>query len=330
MDYADIIDYLNGHATPAGREALEAWLEASEENRRQFRRIKQLWEVSGKALQPEAPEVDTAWRKVRGRIRPSTGYFRILGRVAAVLLLMLAGYWLWHIASPVPQLEARQGGQMAKEAVILPDGSKVWLHRESVLSYPKAFKGQERLVRLSGEAYFEVAHDEAHPFLIETGDATVRVLGTSFGLMAYPDSSAAWVQVNSGKVAFYPNGEEGREVVLEKGQGAELDRKTGELHRLNASDANRIAWRTRKLGFQNSSLEEMATVVEETYGVQIVFENPQLSTCRFTASFNEEPLEAVLQALNALFGIEWRREGQVIVLNGEGCEPVRRQEQGNE
>ncbi|MCB0589385.1 MAG: DUF4974 domain-containing protein, partial [Phaeodactylibacter sp.] len=140
----------------------------------------------------------------------------------------------------------------------------------------------------------------------------------------------AWVQVNSGKVAFYPNGEEGREVVLEKGQGAELDRKTGELHRLNASDANRIAWRTRKLDFQNSSLEEMATVVEETYGVQIVFENPQLSTCRFTASFNEEPLEAVLQALNALFGIEWRREGQVIVLNGEGCEPVRRQEQGNE
>lgn len=319
MDYADIIDYLNGHAGAAERAAMEAWLEASSGNRREFQRVKRLWEASGGALQPEAPDVDAAWRKVRRRIRRPVRFLPVLARVAAAVLLLLAGYWVWQNFQPIPMLEASQGVQLATEALLLPDGSRVWLHKESAIFYPESFRGGKRLVRLSGEAYFEVARDESFPFLIETDAATVRVLGTSFGMMAYPDSSVAWVQVNSGRVAFYPNFSKDQQIVLEKGEGAVLDRASKRLQRLGPKAANRLAWRTRKLDFQNTSLEEMAAILESTYGVKIIFENAQLARCRFTASFDGEPLEAVLQTLNALFRIEWMQEGQVVRLKGEGC-----------
>ena len=319
MDYPDIIDYLNGHATETEREAMEVWIAASPDNRRQFQRVQRLWEASGKALQPEPPEVEAAWRKVRSRTRRPLRLLPVLGRIAATVLLFLAGYWMWNTFQPIPQLEARQGAQPATEAVMLPDGSEVWLKKNSVLYYPESFEGKQRLVRLAGEAYFEVARDEARPFLIETGEATVRVLGTSFGVMAYPDSSTAWVQVNSGRVAFYPNGAAGQQMVLQKGEGAVLNKASGQLKPMAPNAANRIAWRTRKLDFQNASLGEAAILLNETYGAQLELENPQLSECRFTASFDQEPLESVLQTLSALFEIEWEREGQAILLRGEGC-----------
>ena len=319
MDYPGIIDYLNGHATETEREAIETWIAASPDNRRQFLRVQRLWEASGKALQPEAPEVEAAWIKVRSRTRRPLRLLPVLGRIAATVLLFLAGYWMWNTFQPISQLEARQGAQPATEAVMLPDGSEVWLKKNSVLYYPESFEGKQRLVRLAGEAYFEVARDEARPFLIETDEATVRVLGTSFGLMAYPDSSTAWVQVNSGRVAFYPNGAAGQQMVLQKGEGAVLNKASGQLKPMAPNAANRIAWRTRKLDFQNASLGEAAILLNETYGAQLELENPQLSECRFTASFDQEPLESVLQTLSALFEIEWEREGQAILLRGEGC-----------
>lgn len=319
MNDADIIDYLNGHASAAERTAMEAWLADSPGNRREFQRVQRLWRGSGAALQPEAPDVDAAWGKVRRRIRRPVRFLPVIGRVAAAVLLLLAGVWAWNVFQPPPQLVARQGAEMATEAFLLPDGSRVWLHKESAIFYPESFTGNKRLVRLSGEAYFEVARDEAHPFLIETDGAAVRVLGTSFGLMAYPDSSTAWVQVNSGRVAFYPVDKESRQVVLEKGEGAQLNKISGQLQRLEPGAANRIAWRTKKLNFQNTTLEEMAATLESTYGVKIIFENAQLASCRFTASFDEEPLESVLQTLNTLFGIRWVQDGQVILLRGEGC-----------
>ncbi|MCB0582442.1 MAG: FecR domain-containing protein [Phaeodactylibacter sp.] len=319
MDYADIIDYLNGHATAAGRQAMEAWLEASPDNRREFQRVQRLWEASGKALQPEAPDVDAAWQQVRRSSRRPARWMPILARAAAAVVFLVAGYFTWSLIQPNPLLEARQGGQPAREAVLLPDGSKVWLSEQSTLRYPESFAGKERLVRLSGRAYFEVAREEARPFLIETDAAAVRVLGTSFGLMAYPDSSTAWVQVNSGKVAFYLKGAEGQQMVLAEGEGALLDKPSGSLQRLGPEAANRIAGRTRKLVFQNASLKEAAQVLKEAYGAELTFENPNLANCRFTASFDREPLEAVLQTLEALFGIKWQRDGQEVFLNGGGC-----------
>lgn len=319
MDYADIVDYLNGHATAAKRRAIEAWLEAGPDNRREFQRVQRLWEASGQALQPAAPDVDAAWEKVSRRTRRPARWMPILARAAAAVIFLLTGYFLWSFLQPAPLLEIRQGAQAAQEALLLPDGSKVWLNPMSVLQFPESFAGKERLVRLSGRAYFEVAREEARPFIIETDAAAVRVLGTSFGLMAYPDSSTAWVQVNSGKVAFYPKGAEGQQMVLAEGEGALLDKHSGSLQRLGPEAANRIAGRTQKLVFQNSSLKEAAQVLEEAYGAELTFENPNLANCRFTASFDREPLEAVLQTLEALFGIGWQRNGQEVLLKGEGC-----------
>ncbi|MCO6491731.1 MAG: FecR domain-containing protein [Phaeodactylibacter sp.] len=319
MDYADLIDYLNGHATAAKRRAIEAWLEASPDNRREFQRVQRLWEASGKAMEPAAPDVDAAWEKVSRRTRRPARWMPILARAAAAVVFLLAGYFMWSLIQPAPLLEARQGGQAAQEAVLLPDGSKVWLNPMSVLQFPESFDGEERLVRLSGRAYFEVARDEARPFIIETDAAAVRVLGTSFGLMAYPDSSTAWVQVNSGKVAFYPKGAEGQQLVLAKGEGAELDKRSGSLQRLGPQAANRIAGRTKKLVFQNASLEEAAKALKEVYGAELTFENPNLANCRFTASFDREPLEAVLQTMEALFAIKWQRDGQAVLVKGAGC-----------
>ena len=108
---------------------------------------------------------------------------------------------------------------------ILSDGTKVWLNAESELDFPVDFIGKERVVRLKGEAYFEVEPDAAHPFVVETKDVRTRVLGTSFNIKAYDNEERVFTTLLTGKVKVSAVGEENESVELTPGMQSDWQKE---------------------------------------------------------------------------------------------------------
>ena len=150
--------------------------------------------------------------------------------------------------------------------ITLPDGSKVWLNAQSSLSYPNTFEaGQPRQVMLKGEAYFEVVRDEQHPFIVDCGKLHTRVLGTSFNVRNYPESSPC-VTLVSGSVQVQ---EANHRVLLKPNQAATLS-STGALRVDEADIDNATCWLEGLFRFDGMTLREILVEVGRWYNMDVV------------------------------------------------------------
>ncbi len=164
-------------------------------------------------------------------------------------------------------------------SVMLADGSKVWLNAASSITYPTAFKGNERKVIISGEAYFEIAHNANMPFIVEKGDMNVKVLGTHFNVNAYDDELTIRTTLIEGSVQVgrsglptpgLPTGQAGSRF-LTPGQQAQVDR-SNEISVVNADLEEVIAWKNGYFNFRNSTIESIMRQVERWYDVDVEYE----------------------------------------------------------
>ncbi len=168
------------------------------------------------------------------------------------------------------KISTPRGGQFQ---VTLPDGSKVWLNAASSLRFPAVFNSPERLVELSGEAYFEIAQDAAKPFRVAVaasgkGPMVIDVLGTAFNVQAYADEPVRTATLINGKVRV-SNGSEGK--VLVPGQQAVL--KGSHQLMVQAADTDAVmAWKNGLISLQNASIEEIMRQVERWYDVDVIYE----------------------------------------------------------
>ena len=128
-------------------------------------------------------------------------------------------------------------------SLVLSDGTRVWLNAESELEYPVAFSSEKREVRLSGEAFFEVARDEARPFYVMVGEVQTRVLGTSFNIKAYDDDTDIVTTLFTGKVEVSPLKDVAKKVVLAPGEQADWNLRAGEMQTAKVDLSQVGAWR---------------------------------------------------------------------------------------
>lgn len=150
----------------------------------------------------------------------------------------------------------------------LADGTKVWLNSDSELMYPSAFTGNERRVKIIGEAYFDVAHNEKKPFIVSVnGQYDVKVLGTEFNVNSYPDSETSSTTLVSGKVA-----------VQFKGDNNELQLAPSEQMLIDSLDCVEVAavnteaftsWKEHRFVFDNEKLSDIAVKMRRCYGMDI-------------------------------------------------------------
>jgi transmembrane sensor len=165
-------------------------------------------------------------------------------------------------------IETPKGGQYQ---VVLPDGSKVWLNAYTSLKFPVSFNNQkERRVELTGEAYFEVAHNKELPFRVVTARQTVEVLGTHFDVNAYADDAATKTTLLEGLVRITAAS---RSAILNPGQQAKLT-NTLDVSEVNTADA--IAWKNGYFNFDDEKLENIMRSVSRWYNVDVVFEDQSL------------------------------------------------------
>lgn len=172
------------------------------------------------------------------------------------------------------RLEVPKGGEYE---LMLADGTKVWLNSDSELEFPLAFRGNKRLVRLKGEAYFEVRHNESKPFEVELQGMEVVVLGTSFNIYAYDD------RVNTtlvkGSVEIHAGG---GNYMLVPGEQASLCEGKVKIEKVDVTE--QIGWKEGKFIFRSKRLEEVMATLARWYNLEIVYQNPEVKDLHFTGN----------------------------------------------
>lgn len=170
----------------------------------------------------------------------------------------------------------------------LCDGTRVWVNADSRLEYPVAFPEKRRAVRLSGEAYFEVAKAEGGaPFIVETERGSVTVTGTEFNVKCYADEAEIATTLVEGKVSFAERGGEGEAHALRPGEQAVWREESGATAVRKVNVAHYIGWKNNRLSFQGERLEDIMRTLARWFNTETVFEDEGLKSLVFSGSMEK-------------------------------------------
>lgn len=251
---------------------------------------------------PALPQQPAVWQKmvldivqldktVPEPVRKTGSVFSFYRWVAAAAIILLAGTAVFYLMNTSTDKNGSTNYKIISTArgqtqeVVLPDGSHVWLNAASSLRFPASFSSSERLVELTGEAFFDVEHADKIPFHIHSGGITTSVLGTAFDINAYPGQQALFVTVKRGLVKV----QKGNTLLatLQKGEQVKI---TGNSNaRLISVDTLSIAgWLEGDLYYKDEVLADIITDLQRVFNEPIQINNASLNEVRTTVSFNKE------------------------------------------
>jgi ferric-dicitrate binding protein FerR (iron transport regulator) len=313
--YIDLIyKSFSGDLSTEKQNQLDNWLSESEANRKEFDVLKKTWEMSSNFSKDFEVNLDTEFAQLQNRIDADekgnvkeaivktipvarkNNWWKPLSVAAAVLLLAGAFFVFNQNSTPVEMLAMKTLDGEVKE-VALADGSKVWLNENSLLSYPDAMNGDERRVTLKGEAFFDITKNPSKPFIIDTRDAEVKVLGTSFEVRAMDDETKTEVVVKTGKVSLGKKNEV-KPLILTKNQKGVYNNKTQGYVKSEVKDLNSISWQSKTMEFNDVVLEKVLTDIENHFDIKVTLDNQDLLKCKFTSIFIDKDQDAVLKTIS--------------------------------
>ncbi|MDR0575870.1 MAG: DUF4974 domain-containing protein [Tannerella sp.] len=221
-----------------------------------------------------------------------------------VMNLQSAGEMVWYETTAVPD---------AKTKIVLPDSSAVWLNANACLRYPRSFDEDIRKVDISGDAFFQVRKGDK-PFIVDLGKLHIKVLGTSFNVVANRKDHEIIVTLLEGKIALYDNDKPGEpETILNPNNQAVYSMADGGITISSIYPETVTSWVTGIFRFNNRSLTQIATELERAFHVKIHIEGEDMRQKTFNAVFeDEETLDEILAILqiSAKYNIE-RKRGEI-------------------
>jgi len=317
-----ITRYLLGE-TDADENALVAqWAEVSDENKATLRRHKTFLDMlslskmdAEKEWQRFKPKLKTQPKEIKLETHKKSNTLKYWAIAAsAAVLIGFVFYFVFFYAPPAKMLLA-EAHQEVKE-IVLSDGSGIKLNRQSTIEYPEKFDKKKRVVKLNGEAFFNVSPDTSRPFVVETEHFNVVVLGTSFYVRAFK-AQAQEVVVETGKVKCVHK-TTGEAVVINAGEKYTFGSKTNTPETITVNDKNQNAWKTATLVFENEKMDNIAKLISNSYGCTIVLKG-EIKHCKLTVNFNNLTLEGVLNILQTILDIEIKKGANHIEIYGSGC-----------
>jgi len=322
---------LSGEADQEEIHVLNEWSHQKKKNKQLIDMLKKNWE----SIEPEEGKIsvdaDQAWKDLHSRLEndgllsdPVDGPGRKIRlpqmmRVAAAVILLVGltiiSYMILSPDSSSVRLAASTTDNQ-EFGILLPDGSEVDLNAHSKFEY-RQDKSGIRYVKLNGEAWFNVSSDPDFPFIVEAGNGLVNVTGTSFSVRTNPDRDRIEVYVASGSVRFQRARNDENVLSLEPGTMGVLEQNR--LEEEKSIDINYLSWKTRKLTFRQTSLGEIASVLNRTYGVNIRFDNERLEDCPFTTTFDQQPVDSVMKVIQTAFNLEMEQDNNTFIFSGNEC-----------
>lgn len=334
--YIDLITrYFSGETSPEELMSLSEWIKENAENRKLFEDYGKAWNLTEQSVIDRKIDLDAEWSSLSGKInfeekRPEPKVINISAtestkkgtgknwlKLAASLLILIASATFVYYYFGNSRMVTITADAGIRE-VTLPDGSVISLNQESTLEYPKTFRNK-RIVRLEGEAYFKVAHDAGKPFVVKGNESNVEVLGTQFNVKTRNQQGNMEVVLTSGKVSLYTDSSPSKKMILSPGDHAEVSPLKNSIIRQLNTDMNYLAWKTRKINFDDSRMDQVIATLKSVYGVELQIKDPGLAECTVTASFDQQPLASVLNVITSTLDLKVQQKGSIFILSGKAC-----------
>lgn len=266
-------------------------------------------------------DVEKAWQSVSSKIgkaeiettkKAELNLRVILTRIAAVILVLISigtgSFYLYNKGIFSKQLTFSTGNDEKNLLVELSDGSRIFLNRNSELTYLKDFGKKNRNVKLSGEAFFEIAADAAKPFTIDAGSATVKVVGTSFNVITSNNDSQVEVFVKSGKVLLSDSGSSGS-IELDPGYIGKID--AGKPEKKINTDLNYLAWNTGLLVYNGQTLDLVFKDLKRVYNMNIIADDNSILENRWTSPIDNQSQETIIRLICVSFNLSYTQDANV-------------------
>jgi len=356
-----ILDYLDGIATPEDLILLKDWIALEYDNKIELKHFRELYIATSSHKSGSIYNEDLAWGDLRSKCltilpkeksTPSKSFFIPFLKIAALIIFVFAsGFFAYRFfisgnSSDTISYSEYNVPRGSRSHIFLPDGTSVWLNAGSSLKYNQLFGQDKREVSLEGEAYFEVVRNEKIPFIVKASEATVKVLGTTFNVKAYPDENFIETTVVQGKVQVSSpqTRNEGQELILLlANQKVKIlkEQSVNELPQLQKNNIdttgdiakkitpvaiNKVdfssniipqvytSWKDSQWIIEREQLKDLAVKIERRYNVRVVFRDIELKEFVFSGKLKDESLEQVLQAISSAAPIEYSIKQNDILL----------------
>lgn len=296
---------------------VQNWMDASPSNRQYFLDFEKIW-VNSKNLSRQSRIRETdAWlrfkekatgnkQEITQKIKPAFNWLKI----AAVLVLVAAGWSIYNILSPVSYIAVVAGNTVTTK--VLPDGSALTLNKNARISYANNFKNNRNIHLEQGNVFFDVAHDKTKPFVIDIDKISVLVVGTSFNIKHLNEQTEVIVETGIVKVSLGKN-----EISLKKGEKVVISNASDQLIKTENTDQLYNYYRSKEFITDNTPLWRLVEVLNEEYGSEVTIKdetikNLTLNTTMKTTSSLDANLEVICKTFDLIL---IRNQNQIILSN---------------
>ena len=305
-----IAKYLNGECISEEIDTLNQWRKSSQEYELIFRQSEEVWYLTHTHQAHIQCNKARTWSGIQKSVNRQYSLsilLKIAGVAASVALIL--GWTLTrfiigdhqNIIVELPQKVTLYVPVGITSKVILPDSTVVWLNSSSMISYPSFFDDDNRTVELLGEAFFEVVRDENRPFIIESGNLKVNVLGTSFNFKHYDEDTHAILAVETGAVNLSKG--LAMNATLLAGEYAVVDNRTLHIDVYNTPYYS--SWRDHKIVFRDELFSNVLHELSRKYNVEFKLQDEEFKHYIYTATFDNMGLDDILNLLKMSSPIDY-------------------------
>jgi transmembrane sensor len=339
--------YLAGEAGGDDLVFLESWLKADPGHRKVFEDYRRTWIEIERVRMDSALDTGKEWNELEAKIgadkaignrhqatgtglvytvtgneQQTTSWFlnvqyRQIMRIAAIILIIVIPSFFIFRNLIRPEQKQLNANLSIKEGK-LPDGTSVTLNKGAILEYPSSFKKNKRNIKLNGEAWFEVRHDDAKPFIVTSHNVRVEVLGTSFYVNTNAANNTMEVILNSGSVAIYFDDHKENSLFLSPGEKAKIIPGQEKMEKDINTDPNYRSWMTQRFIYANTPLVTIVADLNKVYHANLHI-NPAISYCLVTATFDHQSVESILHVLQATLDLTISTHGTWTDISGNKC-----------
>lgn len=311
--------YFSGDCSEEDRGIIENWRKESPEHEKEFAQFRKAWEAYPLLHEMEQYNTLEALEKVHHRIdrKVRNKWMTGLQRIAAVLmipLLVYSGFMTFKnltqpkVATPEPVWQTISTPPGVKTTFFLPDSTRVWLNSSSSITFPGTFAQNTRQVSITGEAFLDVRANEEQPFVVGLGKINMKVLGTRFDVIHYEKEKQSEIILESGKISLFQGtgADEQGLATLRPGEKALFDKAQHRIGITRVQTQKYTSWINGKLIFRDDPMDEVVRKLNRWFNVEITIADPEIEKYVYTATFQDESIDQILELLTISAPIRYR------------------------
>ncbi len=330
------IKSITGDIKESEKILLNSWLNESEDNRKEFNKLETIWKSTSPNNLPEFPQADSEWIRLNEKINsaeiekslietPIDKIFQFIRfsfipglkpalSGAVVIAFLISAVILLTRINSVPVIKTIATADNQRENITLPDGSLVNLNSNSMLEYSESFSKENREVKLNGEAFFSVAKDARHPFVITTGNAKITVLGTRFDVCTRGERTKVFVK--EGKVKLSNDKRNFESVKLTSGQMGMIVKNEAPVAE-NAGFNFMPGWINGTLEFDRTKLSAVLSELERFYNIKIITGKEDLTGITLTGTFKSTNADSVVAMICLAEGLKFEKQNDSYIISSK-------------